>query len=202
MSITTSSKRLAVHHAPGAAEDRQGAHRQRQFAVRLPETEAHRPRVQHVDACDLFELRAEGRLRVPADQGVVAVLHVGRFDRGAVVEARLLAQAEGGAETVGCDLDVFGEQAVARGGLVHGPDQQRVEQQDGEVGRRRPLDGEGVVLVEGGIALVAHQPQFTALGRFGAGVVERRETGRIFQVVPERIAVGGPCSRSAGPGQQ
>ena len=135
-------------------------------------------------------------------QGVVAVLHIPGQHGVAIVEAGLAPQAEGGTQPVGRHAHILGQQAVAGSGFIQRPGQQRVEHQPRQIRRGRPLDGERVVLVERGSALVAHQPDFAALGGLGVDVVQVGKAGRVFQVTPQRIAVRSPGGSHAQPNEK
>ena len=181
---------------PVAAEHRQAAHRERQLAVGLAKAKAHGALVQHVRAGHIDQQRLVRRRDKGAHERVEAVFDVGGQHRRAVMKARLTPQPEAGRQAVGRHLHVLGQQAVGGALLVQRASEQCVEHQLRQIGGRVALDGEGVVLVEGGGARVAHQPDLAALGRIGVDVVEVGKARRVLQVTPQRIAGIGPARKA------
>ncbi|MPN62783.1 hypothetical protein SDC9_210536 [bioreactor metagenome] len=94
-----------------------------------------------------------------------------------------------GTGAVGRHIHILGQQAVARSRLVETGGQQGLEQHVRQIGRRRALDGEGVVLVEGRIAQIADHAQLAALGRLRVHIVKVLEVDRVPGLPPERIAM-------------
>ena len=182
---------LAALHAPVAAEHRQAADGQRQFAVGLVEAVAHGAVVQHINPGHVDQHRLVGRRGERADQRVKAVFDVLRQHRFAMVKPRLGPQPEGGREAIGRHLHILGQQAIAGGGFVQRSGQQGVEHQWRQVGRRAALDGERVVFVKGGRARIAHQTQLAAFGCAGIDIVEMGKIGRVLERAPQRIAMRG-----------
>ena len=196
---------LAIRAQPPiAAEHRQqGAHGQRQVTIGLFEAKAHRALIDHVTAGHLGKQRLVAGRDIFAQQRLVAVLHILSQYRLAVVKARLLAQFEGRRQAVGRHLHILGQQAIARSRFVEAGGQQSLEQHVCQIGRRRALDREGVVLVEGRIAQIADHAQLAALGRLRVHIVKVLEVGRVPGLTPERIAMccQGRCGNLAADNQ-
>ena len=175
---------------PVTAEDGQRrTHRQRQIAVGLFEAKAHRALIQHVATLHLGKQRLVARGDIFAQQRLVAVLHILRQHGLAIVKARLGPDLEGGRHAIGRHLHILGQQAVARGGLVQTGRKQGLEQHVRQIGGGRALDGEGVVLVEGGIAQIADHAQLAALGGLRVHIIKVLEVGRITRLTPQCIRV-------------
>ena len=114
------------------------------------------------------------------------------------MEARGRIQPERDREPVGRDFDVLGEQAIHGGRLIERAGEQRLEDEP-VARRRRPLQREGVELVDVGDAQRRHQRDLAALGRVRIHPLEVREALRILDVDELR---GGVRSQSGRGGEE
>ena len=183
-------KRFA--RAPGAAENGQAAHGQRQFAIGRFKAKAHRAGIQHIHPGHVDEQGFVTRRGVRPHQGVKTVLYILGQHRLTVVKTRLWAQPEGGREAISGHADILGQQAIAGGRFVHAARQQAVKQQLRQIRRGAAFDGEGVVFVKRGRAAIAHQAQCAALGGLGMHIVEMRKICRVFGAAPQGVGRLGP----------
>ncbi len=178
--------------APGAAEHRQTANRQGQFAAGLVKPVAQDSIAQHVEPSHILQDGLVGRRRMGTHQGVEAVLDIGRQHRIAIVEACLWSQAKRGRQPIGRQLHALGQQAVSGPGFIQRAGQQGIEHQGRQIGRGAATQGKRVVFVEGAGAKRTGQPQFAAFGRLRVDVGKVRKVGRVLQLAPDGIAVRGP----------